>query len=246
MKKFLSVVLSLTIVFISSVGFNFTAYAAGTSVSDAEMISLNIEYSGNLQSGTFGKQFDFYYFEMPKNGEITVKADKYDGKYNLFFAIYDVSGENIYEREGTYNQAYDSSRVYETITLKKGLYYVSLANYSLSGYSYNEGGTYCFSINYKPTVNKTLNLKVKAKKGRKIYVQWSKVSDVDGYQLYYSRYKNFNKSVAKKIISGDVNLYSGKNLKKGKTYYFRVRAYKNYNGKKIYGKWSDVKSVKVK
>ena len=48
MKKFLSVVLSLTIVFISSVGFNFTAYAAGTSVSDAEMISLNIEYSGNL------------------------------------------------------------------------------------------------------------------------------------------------------------------------------------------------------
>ena len=36
-----------------------------------------------------------------------------------------------------------------------------------------------------------------------------------------------------------------KKLKK-KKYYVQVRAYRTVNGKKIYGDWSKVKSVKVK
>lgn len=36
-----------------------------------------------------------------------------------------------------------------------------------------------------------------------------------------------------------------KKLKKKKTYYFRVRAYK-LNRKKVYGKWSKIKKVKIK
>ena len=40
--------------------------------------------------------------------------------------------------------------------------------------------------------------------------------------------------------------FTVKKLKKKRTYYFRVRAYK-LNGKtKVYGKWSKVKKVKVK
>ena len=35
-------------------------------------------------------------------------------------------------------------------------------------------------------------------------------------------------------------------LKKGKTYYFRVRAYKKENGKKYYGSWSNVKKITIK
>ena len=33
------------------------------------------------------------------------------------------------------------------------------------------------------------------------------------------------------------------NLKKGKTYYVKVRAYKTVNGKKLYGAYSAVKRV---
>ena len=36
------------------------------------------------------------------------------------------------------------------------------------------------------------------------------------------------------------------NLTSGKTYYFKVRAYKTVNGTKTYGDFSAVKSVKVK
>ena len=37
-----------------------------------------------------------------------------------------------------------------------------------------------------------------------------------------------------------------KKLKKKKTYYIRVRAYKMNGKKKVYGKWSTVKKVKIK
>ena len=37
-----------------------------------------------------------------------------------------------------------------------------------------------------------------------------------------------------------------KKLKSKKKYYVRVRSYKIVNGKKVYGKWSEVKAVKTK
>ena len=41
-------------------------------------------------------------------------------------------------------------------------------------------------------------------------------------------------------------LGNGFKVEKGKKYYVRVRAYKNVNGSKIYGKKSNIKSVKAK
>ena len=35
-------------------------------------------------------------------------------------------------------------------------------------------------------------------------------------------------------------------LLKGRTYYFRVRSYRKYRGKKYYSAWSPVKTLKVK
>lgn len=52
---------------------------------------------------------------------------------------------------------------------------------------------------------------------------------------------------AKKIVKGGkTTSYVGKNFTKGRKYYVKVRAHKNVNGQKVYGKWSNVKSVKCK
>lgn len=40
--------------------------------------------------------------------------------------------------------------------------------------------------------------------------------------------------------------YTDKKLKKGKTYYYKVRAYKKVNGKTITGAYSAIRKVKVK
>lgn len=45
-----------------------------------------------------------------------------------------------------------------------------------------------------------------------------------------------NKTLSKKITG----------LKKGKTYYVKVRAYKTFGGKTKYGQWSKYKSIKCK
>ena len=54
------------------------------------------------------------------------------------------------------------------------------------------------------------------------------------------KYKLIKTVKKNKIVS-----YSKKNLKKGKTYYIKVRAYKVIDGKKVYGTYSKVKKIKM-
>lgn len=98
------------------------------------------------------------------------------------------------------------------------------------------------------TVSKPTLKSVKAiKKGHKIKVSWNKVSNASGYQICWYKDKKCKKTVAKKnITNANTTTYSGKGFAKGKKYYVRVRAYKNVNGSKIYGKKSNIKSVKAK
>lgn len=98
------------------------------------------------------------------------------------------------------------------------------------------------------TVSKPTLKSVKAiKKGHKIKVSWNKVSNASGYQVCWYKDKKCKKTVAKKNINNaNTTTYSGKGFEKGKKYYVRVRAYKNVNGSKIYGKKSNIKSVKAK
>ena len=86
---------------------------------------------------------------------------------------------------------------------------------------------------------------VSAKMKKKAYVslKWRALSGAEGYQIQYSTNKKFKK-VKTKISKK--NKYTIKKLKTKKTYYIRVCAYKIVKGKKVYGKWSNVKKVKLK
>ncbi|MDE6761344.1 MAG: glycoside hydrolase family 5 protein [Lachnospiraceae bacterium] len=89
----------------------------------------------------------------------------------------------------------------------------------------------------KPTI-KAVNLKSK-----KIKVTIQKVKGADGYQICYGTSKNFAKAKKKTVKK---TVYTLTKLKKGKTYYIKVRAYKKQNGKTYYSTYSKVKKVKVK
>ena len=84
---------------------------------------------------------------------------------------------------------------------------------------------------------------VKNIRGRKVVVKWKNVVGISGYQIQYATNKKYKK--AKKTVTHKKQ-YVIKKLRKKKNYYIRVRAYTVYNGKKVYGKWSKVKKVKIK
>ena len=92
-------------------------------------------------------------------------------------------------------------------------------------------------------INKIKGLAVKNQKKLKVKATWKKLTNISGYQIQYATNKKFKKAKSKTVKSTSVTL---KKLKKKKTYFVRVRAYRLANGKKVYGKWSSVKKVKIK
>lgn len=74
-------------------------------------------------------------------------------------------------------------------------------------------------------------------------LSWDKVSGVSGYKIYRSTSKNGRYTAVKTVKSGSTVSYTDSKLTTGKKYYFKVRAYRSVNGKNIYGKYSDIKSV---
>lgn len=91
---------------------------------------------------------------------------------------------------------------------------------------------------------KVSNKSAKSKKSRRINYSFKKVS-ATGYQYQWSTHKNFKSNfLTKNTKSTKITIKTAQSRRR---YYVRVRAYKTEpGGKKIYGKWSNVKSVKVK
>ena len=89
----------------------------------------------------------------------------------------------------------------------------------------------------KPAIKKLVN-----RKTRKVVVKLSGLGQGDGYQIAYSTSKSSIGTKKKVGTSTTVNI---RNLKKGKTYYVRVRTYSGAGGKTVYSKWSAVKKIKV-
>lgn len=76
-------------------------------------------------------------------------------------------------------------------------------------------------------------------------IKWKKVSGASGYVIYRSTSKNGKYTNIATIKKTGTTSYTDKNLTTGKTYYYKIRAYKNINGKKIYGGYSNIDSVKI-
>lgn len=91
--------------------------------------------------------------------------------------------------------------------------------------------------------SKPTKLSAKNNKKKSVTLSWKKVNGATGYQIQYAANTAFAK---KKLKSTKKTKLVIKNLKKKKTYSFRVRAYKVSNNVKVYGNWSKVKKVKIK
>ena len=140
---------------------------------------------------------------------------------------------------GTYKLVKTTSSLSTTdrkLTTGKNYYYKVRALGGRNFYS-----SYTAFAKVKPVPAK-VTLKAKAGK-RSATLSWTKVSGASGYKVYRATKKNGS---YKRIFTTTKTKVVNKSLKKGKTYYYKVRAYKTVKGKKIYGAYSAVKTVRAK
>ncbi|MBR3785108.1 MAG: Ig domain-containing protein [Firmicutes bacterium] len=144
--------------------------------------------------------------------------------------------------KGKYNKpAYTFKTSYIANNLADGvLYTVKIVPYSKS-----KDGTKKLSNQFKATTVRTLKritLSKVREKGTKVEVIWKNINGETGYQISQSAKKAGTNIVSTyKTTKGN---YKSITAKKGKTYYYKVRAYKVIDGKKVFGPWSSVKKFK--
>ena len=97
---------------------------------------------------------------------------------------------------------------------------------------------------YIYTLKKVSTPIVKKYSRTKVIIQWANISGETGYQISRSTSKTgtsivytYNTTTGKSKVLSAV---------RGKTYYYKVRAYRIVSGKKIYGPWSTVRVYKLR
>lgn len=99
-----------------------------------------------------------------------------------------------------------------------------------------------FATATKPATPKLKSVTLSSSKAT---LTWDNISGESGYQVYYSTSQNGSYKKIKSVSANNVK-YTTSNLTAGKTYYFKVRAYKKVGDYVIYGDFSNIKSVVIK
>ncbi len=86
---------------------------------------------------------------------------------------------------------------------------------------------------------------VKKKGSGKAKITWKKTAGADGYEIFMRTGKGSYKKI-KTIAKGKTTTFTKSGLKKGKSYSFRIRAYKKSAAGKTFGSYSSAKTLKMK
>lgn len=129
-----------------------------------------------------------------------------------------------------------------TVTVGKTYYYKMKARAADGKVS----AAFSSIVSSKIQLGKVTGLKVSSNKNKKVKLQWKEMSGATGYRIYISTSAKgkYKLVTIKKGQRNDTTTVS--KLKKGKTYYFKVVAYKVYNKRTFSGYYSEVLKVRVK
>lgn len=183
-----------------------------------------------------------YYY----NKDIVVPAD-YDSVLNLYFGLGKTTGDTLSSTSGMNLTIKDVAFTTNAEEPSTGVQTNTAVNGSTEANATIADGTSSQAVeNQTKTVVPRAKIKkaVRAKSNKKITIQLKAIKGITGYQIKYSTSKKLKKKV--KTVTTKKNKRVIKKLKANKKYYIKVRAYKTVKGKKIYGKWSKIKTVKVK
>ncbi len=171
-----------------------------------------------------------------KSTYITYRWNKVEGADGYRVYVYDSSKKK-------YTLIHDTKKTsYKRKSLTAGkTYTVYIKAYFKDGTTVLESASYTKNVTATKPARPVIS-SVKTGKN-KVTVSIKKVKNASGYEFYMSSFKN---GMYKKTADTKKLKYTKKRLEKGKTYYFKVRAYKTVNGQKVYSSYSAVKKVRLK
>jgi hypothetical protein len=159
------------------------------------------------------------------SGYVIYRSTSKDGTYKRVKTIKDASVTSVKLASHTGTTAYYYKiRAYKTVSGKR-LY----SSYSV----------------VRTVVPREISgVKAAAKKDGKIVLRWEQSSKTSGYEIYRAAKQNGIYRRVKTIRKAGTTSFTDQTAKTGKTYYYKVRAYRIVNGKKVYSEFSEIVSAK--
>lgn len=221
-------------------GINIKNNSITTNLSSAVGIQLEHVISSKITSNTINSTINS---SASGNGvnqkwcdNNTFSKNKISGAYNNSFSF----------REGTKGSVLSSNTAQNA--LEHAVYVEKGSTASINSTNKLSSKKTAILVDTKTLVapGKAKPSKLKLNKSKKPVISWEKVKNASGYELYRSTSKSGKYTLVNDFKSGKAASFTDKNTKKGKTYYYKLVAYKSINGTRAYAKNSSVKSIKCK
>lgn len=205
----------------------------------ATAIELNQTYGGTLGKG---EDKDYYKMIAPANGKIALEFGHTfkDNDHSWGVYVYTYT-DGQYSKLSEYRIVLNNKESIDLSTIgavRGRTYYIIVTQYA-SYCSEVIGEDYTLKTKFYINSPSYFNAKVNKKTAK---LTWGKVSGADGYEIYYKAAGGNGKY--KKLNVTTKNSYTYQNLKKGRTYYFKVRAYKKIENTKYYSTFTLSQKVK--
>ena len=149
-----------------------------------------------------------------------------------------------YDYFTTKNSYAKYSSIYITKDINPGQnYYFKIRSYVKTPDGKTHYSPFSDAIKVRTSLKKPV-ITLKKQKNKKVKISWKKIDGATGYSIY-----RYNSKTKKYTLIKNTNKlsyttkYSGK--KKSRVYY-KIKAYKTVNGKKVYSSFSKAKSIKIR
>lgn len=212
--------------------------------STANAIKLNKQYAGYLESRDGKDWFQINLkkdaaakFSLGRGSNLSVEQVQAIGngwKMTIFSSNGSVVGEisEITDKKSS------------TLELKKGKYYIRLEAQT-SWWNAPTNVPYKLKVSNADIPDKTKIQKATGSK-KTVTIKWKRVAGASGYYVYRSNSKNGAYRRVATLKGAAKTTYKNQKLKSGKTYYYKVAAYRKANGVTAVAKQCTAKAVKAK
>lgn len=185
-------------------------------------VSIGNKFMGVINS-SYNNERNYFKFKINSTKDIKITGSCGSDTMPIF----------LYNSKGKVIKCIFDKKVNTTVTLKKGTYYIEIEN-GMNGEIIDY-----YSLTLKDVTVKKPATPVLKKVSSNLEFSYKKNEAGCKYQVQMSTKKSMKG--AKIYNMGALITY-----RRNKRYYFRVRAYRTGNNKKVYSGWSNVKSAKLK